>query len=142
MTMDETIFEPRNDVEKLLAEMLAGTVEPEAFAQRLMDMQVFMPIRDEKHQIAGFQMSTKAEPLVLEDDEGNRALIVFSGPDRAKEFMIDFPDYGGGLLTEFSWIIRRMGEEIGIALNPGMEAGFDFDPGMVAMMATLLPLED
>lgn len=140
--MDETVFEPRNDVDHLLAEMLAGTVEPEAFAQRLMDMQVFMPIRDEKHQIAGFQMSTKAEPLVLEDDEGSRALIVFSGPDRAKEFMTDFPDYGGGLLTEFSWIIRRMGEEIGIALNPGMEAGFDFDPGMVAMMATLLPLEE
>ncbi len=142
MTMEETVFEPRNDVEKLLAEMLAGTVEPENFAQRLMDMQIFMPVRDEKHQIAGFQLSTKAEPLVLEDDEGNRALIMFSGPDRAKEFMIDFPDYGGGLLTEFSWIIRRMGEEIGIALNPGMEAGFDFDPGMVAMMATLLPLEE
>jgi hypothetical protein len=142
MAMDETVFEPRNDVEKLLAEMLAGAVEPEDFAQRLMDMQVFMPVRDEKHQIAGFQRSTQAEPLVLEDDDGNRALILFSGPDRAKEFMIDFPDFGGGLLTEFAWIVRRMSEDIGIALNPGMDAGFDFDPGMVAMMATLLPLEE
>jgi hypothetical protein len=140
--MDEITFEPRNDIERLLAEMLAGTVEPEDFARRLMAMQVFMPVKDEKHQIAGFQRTTQAEPLVLEDDDGNRALIVFTGPDRAKDFLADFPDYGGGLLTEFVWIVRRMSDDIGIALNPGMEAGFDFDPGMVAMLAALLPQEN
>lgn len=140
--MDELPFEPRNDVERLLAEMLAGTVEPEDFAQRLMDMQVFMPVKDEKHQIAGFQRSTQAEPLVLEDDDGNRALIVFTGPDRAKDFLAEFPDYGGGLLAEFAWILRRMSADIGIALNPGLDAGFDFDPGMVAMLAALLPQEE
>lgn len=140
--MESFEFEPRNDIERLLAEMLSGRVEPEAFAHRLMDMQVFMPVRDEKHQIAGFQRSTQAEPLVLEDDEGNRALIVFSGPDRAKDFLADFPDYSGGLLTEFSWLLRRMSADLSIALNPGMDAGFDFDPGMVAMLAALLPTED
>jgi len=132
-------FQPRNDLEHLLAEMLAGQVEPEAFANRLIDLQVFMPVKDEKHQIMGFQASTKAEPLVLEDDEGNRALIVFSAPERAKGFMADFPGYSGGLLTEFSWILRRMAEDMSIVLNPGMDEGFDFDPGMVAMLVALLP---
>lgn len=140
--MDATPFEPRNDIERLLAEMLAGAVEPEDFASRLLDLEVFMPVKDEKHQIAGFQRSTQAEPLVLEDDDGNRVLIVFSGPDRAKDFLADFPDYSGGLLTEFSWILRRMSADLGIALNPGLDAGFDFDPGMVAMMAALLPQEN
>ncbi|MDD3528974.1 MAG: SseB family protein [Gallionellaceae bacterium] len=132
-------FDPRNDIERLLAGMLAGAVEPEDFARRIVDMQVFMPVKDEKHQIAGFQRSTQAEPLVLEDDDGNRALIVFSGPDRAKDFLVDFPDYGGGLLAELSWILRRMSADLAIALNPGMDMGFDFDPGMVAMLAALLP---
>lgn len=140
--MDDLAFEPRNDIERLLAEVLAGTVEPDDFAQRLMDMQVFMPVKDEKHQIAGFQLSTKADPLVLEDDDGNRALIVFTGPDRAKDFLADFPGYSGGLLTEFSWILRRMSADIGIALNPGLDAGFDFDPAMVAMLVALLPQEE
>lgn len=140
--MDETAFEPRNDIERLLAEMLAGTVEPEEFAHRILDMQVFMPVKDEKHQIAGFQRSTQAEPLVLEDDDGNRALIVFTGPDRARDFLTAFPDYGGGLLTEFSWLLRRMASDLTIALNPGMDAGFDFDPGMVAMLAALLPQDE
>lgn len=132
-------LDPRNDIERLLADMLTGTVEPEDFARRIVDMQVFMPVKDEKHQIAGFQRSTQAEPLVLEDDDGNRALIVFTGPDRAKDFLADFPDYGGGLLTELSWILRRMSADLAIALNPGMDMGFDFDPGMVAMLAALLP---
>ncbi|NTV94129.1 MAG: SseB family protein [Thiobacillus sp.] len=137
--MDDTVFEPRNDIERLLVEMLEGTVEPEDFARRIMAMQVFMPVKDEKHQIAGFQRSTQAEPLVLEDDDGNRALIAFTGPDRAKDFLAEFPDYSGGLLTEMSWLLRRMSADLAIALNPGMDVGFDFDPGMVAMLAALLP---
>jgi hypothetical protein len=130
---------PRNDLEQLLEEVLDDRVSPEDFATRILSMQVFMPVRDEKHQIAGFQRSTQAEPLVLEDDDGNRALIVFSAPEHAKDFLAQFEGYSGGLLTEFDWILRRMGDEIGIALNPGMELGFDFDPGMVAMLCALLP---
>ena len=137
--MNTVPFEPRNDVETLLVEMLSGAVEPEDFANRLLDLQVFMPVRDEKHQIAGFQLSTKAEPLVLENDDGNRAMIIFTAPERSKDFMADFPNYSGGLLTEFSWILRRMSADLSIALNPGMDVVFYFDPGMVALLAALLP---
>jgi hypothetical protein len=139
--MNNLDFQPRNDLEHLLGEMLSGQVEPEDFANRLLNLQVFMPVKDEKHQIAGFQTSTQAQPLILEDDDGQRALIAFSAPERAKDFLGEYPGYSGGLLTEFSWILRRMAEDVGIALNPGMEAGFDFDPDMVAMMLALLPEE-
>lgn len=139
--MTNADFQPRNDLEHLLGDMLAGRIQPEDFANRLLNLQVFMPVQDEKHQIAGFQTSTHAKPLILDDDEGNRALIVFSAPERSKEFLSQFPGYSGGLLTEFSWILSRMAEDVGIALNPGMEAGFDFDPDMVAMMLALLPQE-
>jgi hypothetical protein len=139
--MNNTAFQPRNDLEHLLTEMLSGEVEPEDFASRLLNLQVFMPVEDEKHKIAGFQASTRANPLILEDDDGNRALILFSAPERAKAFLSQYPGYSGGLLTEFSWILRRMAEDVGIALNPGMEAGFDFDPTMLAMMMTLMPEE-
>ena len=141
LVMDSNSIQPRNQLEELLVEMLAGDLDAEIFAGRLLALQVFMPVKDEKHQIAGFQRSTQAEPLILADDEDNRALIVFSAPERAKEFLAEFPGYSGGLLTEFDWLLRRMGAEVGIALNPGMELGFDFDPGMVAMMAALLPDE-
>ena len=133
---------PRNDVERLLVEMQQGELDPETFAKRLIDVEVFMPVKEDKYKIAGFQSSTKADPLVLEDEDGNRVLITFSTPERAKAFVAEFPGYAGGLLTEMSWIVRRMGENMGLAINPGEELGFDFDPDMVAMLASVLPEEN
>ncbi len=133
---------PKNDLEYLLTELHAGSIEPETFAQRLLDLQVFMPVKDEKHAIAGFQRSTQAEPLVLEADDGTAVLVLFSSPERAKAFMSDFPGYSGGLLTEFSWVLRRMADDLGIALNPDMELGMDFDTDMIAMLLALLPEEE
>jgi len=133
---------PRNDVERLLVEMQQGDLDPETFAKRLIDVEVFMPAKEDKYKIAGFQSSTKAEPLVLEDEEGNRVLITFSTPERAKAFVAEFPGFGGGLLTEMSWILRRMGENMGLSINPGEELGYDFDPDMVAMLASVLPEEN
>jgi hypothetical protein len=132
----------RNEVERLLSEMEQGSLDPETFARQLLAHQVFMPIKDEKHQIAGFQLSTKADPLVIEDDEGNRVFIVFPSPERAKEFTNEFPGYGGGLLTDVAWIVQRMGADMGLSINPGQDPGFDFDVDMVAMLASLLPEQD
>ena len=135
--MDSTC-DPRNDLEHCLLDGSAMEAFREYLARRVLDMQVFIPVRDEKHQIAGFQRSTQAEPMVLEDDAGRRALILFTAPERAKPFLAGFPEFSGGLLTEFSWVLRRIGEDMSVALNPGIDEGFDFDPHMIAMLATLL----
>lgn len=132
----------RNELEALLLDFHEGRLAPEEFARRLLDVQVFMPVKDDKHAIAGFQASTKAEPLLVEDDAGTRILVLFSAPDRARDFLAAFPGYGGGMLAEFSWILRRMGAGIAIAINPEQTPGFDLDPEMVAMIAALLPEED
>jgi hypothetical protein len=131
--------QPRNDLEQLIASAMNGEIDPETFASRILPMQVFMPVRDEKHQIAGFQSSTKAEPLILEGEDEQRILVLFTAPERAKPLKAHFPDYGGGLLTEFSWVLARMAAGMAITLNPEQELGFDFDPEMVAMMTALLP---
>ncbi len=130
---------PRNELERLLAEMHAGRIAPENFAKQLLDLQVFMPVKDEKHVIKGFQASTRAEPLVLQDEEGRRVLILFSAPERAKALTAEIPGYSGGILAEFAWVLRRLGSDMAISINPGEELGFDFDADMVAMIAALLP---
>ena len=135
-------FAPRNDVERLLLELQRGELDPESFARRLVDMEVFMPVRDEKHRIAGFQASTRAEPLVVEDEDGNRVLVTFSSPERAKTFVAGYPGFGGGILAAMAWVLRRMGGNMGLSINPGDDLGFDFDPDMVAMVASVLPEEN
>lgn len=132
----------RNDLEALLLDFHAGRLEPEEFARQLLDAQVFLPVKDEKHAIAGFQASTRAEPLIVEDDAGTRILVLFSAPDRARDFLAAFPGYGGGILVEFAWLLRRMGTGIAVTINPEQTPGFDLDPEMVAMVAALLPEED
>ncbi|MEZ5616148.1 MAG: SseB family protein [Rhodocyclaceae bacterium] len=132
----------RNELEGLLLEFHAGALAPEAFARRLLEAQAFLPVKDEKHAIAGFQASTRAEPLLVEDEDGNRILVLFSSPDRARDFLAAFPGYGGGMLVEFAWLLRRMGAGVSIAINPEQTPGFDLDPEMVAMVAALLPEAD
>jgi hypothetical protein len=135
-------FTPRSNVEILLVQMADGQLEAEDFARRLIDLEVFMPIKDDKHQIMGFQTSTQAQPLVVQDEDGGQVMVTFSAPERAKDFLAEFPGYSGGLLAEVSWIVRRMSAGVGLSINPGLEVGFDFDPEMIAMLASLLPEED
>lgn len=140
--MDPNAFVPHNDLEKLLNDVTLGTVAAEDFVARLLaGDQVFMPVKDEKHAIAGFQASTKAQPLVIEDDEGTQILVLFTSPERAKPFAEMFPDFTGGLLTEFTWVLRRIGGGFPISLNPGWDVGMDFDADTVAQLIAALPQE-
>ena len=58
---------PHNALEEQLAAVHAGTLDPETFVLQLVSQQLFMPVRDEKNPIQGFQRSTQAEPLIIED---------------------------------------------------------------------------
>jgi hypothetical protein len=98
-------------------------------------------VRDEKTPIQGFQRSTQAEPLIVEDENGERVLVVFTSPERAKPFVEHFPGFSGGLLTEFSWLLRRIGGGVPIALNPGWDVGMDFDADTIGQLIAQLPPE-
>jgi hypothetical protein len=135
-------FIPHNDLETELLAVHNGEADPEAFVLRLLEQQVFMPVLDEKDAISGFQRSTAAQPLIVADDDGEQVLVLFSSPERAKPMAVDFPDYSGGLLTEFSWLLRRIGGGVPIALNPGWEVGMDFDADTIAQLIAQLPPED
>jgi len=122
-----------NEAEALLVKALAGELEGDTFIQQLLEVTLFMPIY-EKHQIGGLQPTSgdQAVPLTLDDDTGNKVLILFTSPERAKTFVRDFPGYGGGLLAEFKWIIEKVGVGYGIAINPDHEElGIDLEVGML-----------
>jgi hypothetical protein len=64
-------------------------------------------------------------------------LVLFTSPERAKGFLQEFPAYSGGLLTEFSWILSRIGSGVAVSINPGMEFGIDLDPHTVEQLIHL-----
>jgi hypothetical protein len=127
-------FTAHNDLETKLVAAQEGQLDTQAFMEELLNSQLFMPVEDEPNQIQGFQRSTKAKPLTLDTEDGMNVMVLFTSPERAKAFLEDFPAYRGGLLTEFGWILERIGSGVGIAINPGLEFGIDLEPQMVEQL--------
>lgn len=126
-------FETRNEVEEKLLAAQEGQMSSEAFMEYLMETQVFMPVKDSIG-IEGFTGSDKAIPLTLKTEDNIEVLVLFTSPDRSKEFVQDFPGYEGGLLAEFKWILERAGTGIGISINPNWPVGIDLEPDMVQQL--------
>ena len=126
-------FEARNELETQLLAAQEGKITSEDFMHYLMETQVFMPVKDSIG-IGGFTASNKAVPLTLRSEDNTEVLILFTSPDRAKDFVSEFPDYEGGLLAEFSWVLERTGSGIGISINPNWPVGFDLEPEMVQQL--------
>jgi hypothetical protein len=132
-------FEAKNELEKKLLAAMKGELSSEDFMRELMTQQIFIPIKDDKDLgIQGLQLTTKATPLVIQDDEGVNILVLFTSPERAQGFLTEVPGYGGGLLADFSWIVERMDPGFAISVNPGLDVGMDIEPENVTQMLALL----
>jgi hypothetical protein len=137
--MNPSTFEPKNEIEQKLLLAMSGELSSDDFMRELMAAQVFMPVRDDKDSgIKGFQLTTRATPLVIQDDSGANILVVFTNPERSKSFLADYPGFGGGLLTEFTWILERMEPGFTISVNPGLEVGIDLEPDTITQMLQLM----
>lgn len=51
--------------------------------------------------------------------------------------MKDFPDYGGGMVAQFSWLLEKLGGEFAITLNPGLSFGMDFEAEDLAQIVAM-----
>jgi hypothetical protein len=126
-------FEARNELEQKLMAAQEGSLPESEFMDYLMEAQVFMPVRDSIN-IAGFTGSNKAIPLTLHTEDSLEVLVLFTSPERAKNFVQDYPGYEGGLLVEFKWVLERTGSGVGISLNPTWPVGMDLEAEMVKQL--------
>lgn len=127
--MHEAVFEAKNELERQLEALHTGSLSETDFLRHLSVTEIFMPIQD--NSTLGIQRSTSAQPLVVEDESGIPVMLLFTSPERAKPVVQEFPGFGGGLLTEFKWILEKMETGMGISLNPGWEIGYDIEPETV-----------
>ena len=130
--MQET-FDARNELEENLLAAQEGRMSSDELMKYLMDTQVYMPVKDSIG-IEGFTSSDKAIPLTLKTEDGIEVLILFTSPDRSREFVQEFPGYDGGLLAEFKWVLERTGSGIGISINPNWPVGMDLEPDMIEQL--------
>ena len=126
-------FVAENELEKKLIQAQNGEIEGEEFLKEMLDLQVFLPVLY-KHSIGGFQESKEATPLSVKDEDGTEMVILFTSPERAKEFVKDYPGYDGGLLEDFKWVIEKIGGGYGVVLNPGFEVGLELEANTLELM--------
>jgi hypothetical protein len=137
--MDTQTLDAKNELEQKLLAAISGDLPADDFMRELLTQQIFIPVKDEKDTgVIGLQRSTKATPMVIEDDEGHKILVLFTSPERAKDFLAEVPGYSGGLLADFAWIVERMEAGFAISVNPGLEMGMDIEPENVTQMLAML----
>lgn len=141
--MHDQPFEAKNELERKLLLAMSGELSSEDFMRELMVEQIFIPIKDDRDSgIKGLQLTTKATPLIIDDAEtGHRILVIFTSPERARDFLAEVPGYSGGLLEKFAWIVERMAPGFAISVNPGLDAGIDIEPDTITEMVELLAAE-
>ncbi|MBF0218089.1 MAG: SseB family protein [Gammaproteobacteria bacterium] len=114
-----------------------GELPIAALIESLIDAELFMPILEEQ-KIANFHASSQAKPLLLANEEGVETLVLFTSPERARDFVRDYPGYEGGLLAQLKWILARVGSGIALSLNPEQEVGIDLEANIVEQLAVRL----
>lgn len=129
-----TTFEPRNELEQRILDMQNGEISADEFMHQLLDAQVFMPVAPAVTD-DGVPSENLAQPLVLEAEEGMSVMILFSSPDRARDFVSQFPGYDeGGMLMEFYEVLAKIAAGSGISINPDLDNGVDLDPDMIQQL--------
>lgn len=115
-----------SSLDQALEDTAAGRIPMDSLMDILMESQVFMPVRD----TVGIK-GNQGVPMILAAEDGTEVIILFSGPDKAKAFLAEIPEYEGGLITEFTWVLEKITGNYGVSLNPDSEQGLDLEPEMV-----------
>lgn len=130
--MNAEEFAPTNDIEHKLVDAQEGRLSSEDFMQELLEATMFLPVYDDG--LSGIEAAEKARPISIELDDGTEILVIFTSPERAKDFLAQAPGESGAVLESFRWIVEHAGTGVGISINPGWDFGLDIEPEMVALL--------
>lgn len=131
--MNAEDFSPTTDIEHKLVDAQEGRLSSEDFMQELLEATMFLPVYDDS--VSGIQLSDKARPISIQLEDGTEIMVVFTSPERAREFLDQAPGQSGGILESFRWIVEHAGTGVGISINPGWDFGLDIEPEMVAQLS-------
>ncbi len=73
-------------------------------------------------------------PLTVSTPQGYLALVVFTTAGKCSNWSRNAPQYPHALLVRADWILNVVGDEYGLAVNPGEAVGFSMPPFGVARM--------
>ncbi|MCC2637713.1 MAG: hypothetical protein K0Q68_1432 [Moraxellaceae bacterium] len=125
-------FDPLNDLETALLAAQTGEATIDALMERLKDSPVFLLLdRDPGPEDA---RDDDAQPLLLNNGQGEPVLAMFSAPERSISMTLAFPGYAFGVWVEFPMLLGLVAPGVGLVLNPGAVAGFEMPADAVVSL--------
>lgn len=73
-------------------------------------------------------------PLTVSTPEGHLALVVFTTAGKCSRWSRNAPQYPYARQVRADWVLNVVGDEYGLAVNPGEPVGFSMPPHGVARM--------
>jgi len=118
-------FKPNNLLEEKLLAMYRKEITITDFLEIMLDSQVII-LADRDVDITGPDMHFN--PLAITSPMGYNVLATFSSVERAQAAVSGYPGYEFALAVDTSWFLQGAYEDVGFALNPGWQFGFELPP--------------
>lgn len=123
-------FDPINDLERSLQDAQNGCLPIDKLFDTFFRHQVFVLL--EKQPDVKEAAVAAMSALMLKGMDGEMMLAVFTSPARTDGWPNRFPQFSYGLAVDFKWIVKTMGQDIGIVINPGSAVGLEMPARGVA----------
>lgn len=133
---DRSVFKPVNELELILATGLEGRLTARRLNETLLASQLHV-MTDKEMQPGVWDMS--AATLIVPSQRGFEVIPMFTSPVRYAEFPGWYPQFPHSQLVDFTWMLRGVGEGVGLHINPGWPVGLELQPDQVASLKASLP---
>ena len=120
------------DLESSLSAARDGEKSIAEFLEELFQSQIVVLLDKEIGENGHWNPS--AVPLILSDPAGISMLAIFTSLDRAAPWVTQYPSHPHALLVDFSWVVKGIRNDVGIAINPGYELGAEINPETTAQI--------
>ena len=128
-TMIESAFSPTNALEHALLDAQEGNRSSTDFLSELLGSQVFVLLDREIGPKGHWDESINL--CVLTNATDGPVVAAFTSPERSIPWHERLPQFGHGLLVDFSWLLQGLGPEVGVVINPGWSVGVELAPEAV-----------
>ena len=125
-------FEPANDLERALVAALRNQLPVTTFVQTLLTAKVY--VLTDKDIRPGAVWDPSVAPMVLASSDKTPFLAIFTAPERSSAWARRQTTFGFGVSTDFIPLLKGMAPDLGIVINPGLQAGFELQPATVAQL--------
>lgn len=124
-------FSPMNELEQRMVAAHQGELSQDALVHHLLDSQIVV-LLDQDIPDTGWHDDISL--MMLNNPSGSPVLAVFTTLERALPWSGPESPFKFAIHTDCGWLVQRMAPDIGMAVNPGSQLGFELPASAIEQL--------